>query len=80
MKQVLKSISSRFALLCLAMFSAISTFAQEEASGSIYDVKESKHVFNAYSKSFPYLAFGVVILFLGYAGYRYWKDNQPDHQ
>ena len=76
MKKVLMSIRNRFALLFLTMLAAITTFAQDD--GSIYDVKAPKHVFNVYSKGFPILLFGVVILFLGYISYRYWKDNRAD--
>ncbi len=79
MKKVQEFFSNKFALLCLAVFSAFTTLAQEEGSGSIYDVRESRHVFNANSKAFPILMFGVVIIFLGYVGYRYWKDNLADN-
>ncbi len=91
MKKILNSIRNKFAFFCVAMLSAVYSFAQDAAdqSGSIYDVKPAKHVFNVYSMSFEYILFGVVVIFLGYVGYRYMHDHadeeddvshEPHHQ
>jgi hypothetical protein len=75
MKKVLKSIRNRSILLVLAILSTIHSFAQSASDG---EVRMPKHFVGLYSGFLPYVVFGVVILFLGYIGYRYWRDNLPD--
>ena len=79
MKKAIKFLSYRFGLLCSFMLAATYSFAADDANRSVYDVTTTpRHHIEMYSGFFPYLIFGVVIVFLGYVSYRYWKDNQPE--
>lgn len=78
MKNSIKNFRNKFTLLFFALLSGIASFAQDDQSGSIYDVKQSRHHLEMYSGFFPYVVFGVVIVFLGYVSYRYWRDNRTD--
>jgi hypothetical protein len=78
MKKTMACFRNRFLLLALALLPAIYSFAQDDQSGSIYDVKQSRHHLEMYSGFFPYVVFGVVVALLGYVSYRYWHDNQTD--
>ena len=80
MKKVLTCIINKFVFLSLAMIYAVGSFAQDDQFRSVYDVPQSKNHVELYSGYFPVMVFGVVIVFLGYLGYRYWRDNMYDER
>lgn len=74
MKNEMKSIGIRITTLFLALFATITAFAQE----TVDNTKVSMWKFSVYGGYFPMLVFGIVIVFLVYLGYNYWKNEMTD--
>ncbi len=74
MKNEMKSIGIRITTLFLALFTTITAFAQE----TVDNTRVSMWKFSVYGGYFPMLVFGIVIVFLVYLGYNYWKNEMAD--
>ena len=77
MKKAIMKFRGTFLLLMLGLLTGVQAIAKGK---DVYDpytgTSEPKNANILYNGAVPYIVFGVVILFLGYVGYRYWHDNR----